>query len=143
MQQTKTTGRCNLVVRARPVITVATSVHYTELINDRDETRDIGIFISSDYIARTICVFLLAKVSERNNQLVLILNSVILLAEDASVRVASAQLEELDYRKLYEAYFFRGRKRSPTRECHSRKWHMDTSTISIPHANWKKFANTV
>ena len=50
------------------------------------------------------------KVSEGNNQLVLILNSEILLPEDAPVRVTSAQLEELDYRKLYEAYSSRGRK---------------------------------
>ena len=45
-----------------------------------------------------------------NNQLVLVLNSEILLPEDAPVRVTSAQLEELDYRKLYEAYSSRGRK---------------------------------
>jgi len=50
------------------------------------------------------------KISERNNQLVLILNSEILLPEDAPVRVTSAQLEELDYRKLYEAYSSKGRK---------------------------------
>jgi transposase len=45
-----------------------------------------------------------------NNQLVLILNSEILLPEDAPVRVTSAQLEELDYRKLYAAYSSKGRK---------------------------------
>ncbi len=50
------------------------------------------------------------KISERNNQLVLVLNSEILLPEDAPVRVTSAQLEELDYRKLYEAYSSKGRK---------------------------------
>ena len=50
------------------------------------------------------------KVFEGNNQLVLILNSEILLPEDAPVRVTSAQLEELDYRKLYEAYSSKGRK---------------------------------
>ena len=50
------------------------------------------------------------KISEGNNQLVLILNSEILLPEDAPVRVTSAQLEELDYRKLYEAYSSKGRK---------------------------------
>ena len=50
------------------------------------------------------------KISERNNQLVLVLNSEILLPEDAPVRVTSAQLEELDYRKLYEAYSTKGRK---------------------------------
>ena len=47
---------------------------------------------------------------ERNNQLVLILNSEIKLPKDAPVRVTSAQLEELDYRKLYAAYSSRGRK---------------------------------
>ena len=50
------------------------------------------------------------KVFQENNQLVLVLNSEILLPEDAPVRVTSAQLEELDYRKLYEAYSSRGRK---------------------------------
>ena len=50
------------------------------------------------------------KVSCGNNQLVLILNSEIILPEDAPVRVTSAQLEELDYRKLYEAYSSKGRK---------------------------------
>ena len=50
------------------------------------------------------------KESEGNNQLVLILNSEILLPEDAPVRVTSAQLEELDYRKLFDAYSSRGRK---------------------------------
>ena len=50
------------------------------------------------------------KVSEGKNQLVLVLNSEILLPEDAPVRVTSAQLEELDYRKLYEAYSSKGRK---------------------------------
>ena len=38
------------------------------------------------------------------------LNSEVLLPEDAPVRVTSAQLEELDYRKLYKAYSSRGRK---------------------------------
>ena len=47
---------------------------------------------------------------EGNNQLVLILNSEIKLPKDAPVRVTSAQLEELDYRKLYAAYSSRGRK---------------------------------
>ena len=48
--------------------------------------------------------------TNENNQLVLILNSEILLPEDAPVRVTSAQLEELDYRKLYEAYSSKERK---------------------------------
>lgn len=47
---------------------------------------------------------------EGNNQLVIILNSEIKLSKDAPVRVTSAQLEELDYRKLYAAYSSRGRK---------------------------------
>jgi len=50
------------------------------------------------------------KISEGNNQLVLVLNSEILLPEDAPVRVTSAQLEELDYRKLIDAYSSKGRK---------------------------------
>ena len=43
-------------------------------------------------------------VSERNGQLVFLLNSEILLPENAPVRLTSAQLEELDYRELYRAY---------------------------------------
>ena len=42
-------------------------------------------------------------VPQENNQLVLVLNSEILLPGDAPARVTSAQLEEPDYRKLYEA----------------------------------------
>ena len=47
---------------------------------------------------------------ERNGQLVLGINSEIMLPENAPVRRTSAQLEELDYRKLYEAYSPKGRK---------------------------------
>lgn len=47
---------------------------------------------------------------ERNGQLVFALNTEILLPENAPVRLASAQLEELEYRKLYEAYSPKGRK---------------------------------
>ncbi len=50
------------------------------------------------------------KARWENNQLVLILNSEFSLPEDAPVRVTGAQLEELDYRKLYEAYSSKGRK---------------------------------
>ena len=49
-------------------------------------------------------------VVERNGQLVIALNNEILLPEDAPVRLTNAQLEELDYRKLYLAYSSRGRK---------------------------------
>jgi transposase len=49
-------------------------------------------------------------VNERNGQLVFALNNEILLPENAPVRLTSAQLEELDYRKLYRAYSARGRK---------------------------------
>ncbi len=49
-------------------------------------------------------------VSERNGQLVLALNSEILLSENAPVRLTSAQLEGLDYRELYRAYSPKGRK---------------------------------
>ena len=49
-------------------------------------------------------------VRERNGQLVLALNNEILLPENAPVRLTSAQLEELDYRKLYSAYSAKGRK---------------------------------
>ena len=50
------------------------------------------------------------KTYERNGQLVIALNNEILLPENAPVRLTSAQLEELDYRKLYSAYSAKGRK---------------------------------
>ena len=50
------------------------------------------------------------NIVERNGQLVFALNTEILLPENAPVRLASAQLEELEYRKLYEAYSPKGRK---------------------------------
>ena len=50
------------------------------------------------------------KVYERNGQLVLAINNEYLLPENAPVRLTSAQLEELDYEKLYRAYSPRGRK---------------------------------
>ena len=49
-------------------------------------------------------------VFERHGQLVLALNSEIMLPENAPVRLLSAQLEELEYGKLYEAYSSKGRK---------------------------------
>ena len=60
------------------------------------------------------------NVSCENNQLVLVLNSEILLPEDAPVRVTSAQLEELDYRKLYERILPKEENRSTTHGCCSR-----------------------
>jgi transposase len=48
--------------------------------------------------------------TEREGQVVFTLNSKLFLPEDAPVRLTNAQLEELDYRKLYEAYSSRGRK---------------------------------
>lgn len=50
------------------------------------------------------------KVCDRNGQLVLAINNEILLPENARVRLTSAQLEDLDYTKLYRAYSARGRK---------------------------------
>lgn len=50
------------------------------------------------------------KTYERNGQLVLALNSEIIIPENAPVRLTSAQLEELDYRELYSAYSPKGRK---------------------------------
>ena len=50
------------------------------------------------------------NVYERNGQLVFTLNSEIVLPKDAPVRLLSAQLEELDYEKLYRAYSPKGRK---------------------------------
>ena len=50
------------------------------------------------------------KVYDRNGQLVPAINSEILLPENVPVRLTSAQLEELDYEKLYRAHSPRGRK---------------------------------
>ena len=50
------------------------------------------------------------KVFERHGQLVFALNSEITLPQNAPVRLLSAQLEELEYGKLYKAYSPRGRK---------------------------------
>lgn len=50
------------------------------------------------------------KLSERNGQLVIALNSEIILPENAPVRLTSAQLEELNYEELYRAYSPKGRK---------------------------------
>lgn len=47
---------------------------------------------------------------ERHGQLVLALNCEMKIPENDPVRLLSAQLEELDYRKLYEAYSSKGRK---------------------------------
>ena len=47
---------------------------------------------------------------EQHGQLVFAINSEIMLPENAPVRLTSAQLEELDYEKLYRAYSARGRK---------------------------------
>lgn len=50
------------------------------------------------------------KVFERHGQLVFALNSEITIPENAPVRLLSAQLEELEYGKLYKAYSPKGRK---------------------------------
>ena len=50
------------------------------------------------------------KVFERHGQLVFALNSEITIPLNAPVRLLSAQLEELEYGKLYKAYSPRGRK---------------------------------
>ena len=50
------------------------------------------------------------KVFERHGQLVFALNSEITLPQNAPVRLLSAELEELEYGKLYKAYSPRGRK---------------------------------
>jgi len=47
---------------------------------------------------------------EQHGQLVFAINSEIMLPENAPVQLTSAQLEELDYEKLYRAYSARGRK---------------------------------
>ena len=50
------------------------------------------------------------KIFERHGQLVFALNSEIAIPHNAPVRLLSAQLEELEYGKLYKAYSPRGRK---------------------------------
>lgn len=50
------------------------------------------------------------KITERNGQLVIALNSEIIIPEKAPVRLLSAQLEELNYEELYRAYSPKGRK---------------------------------
>ena len=50
------------------------------------------------------------KIIERHGQLVFAMNSEFSLPANAPVRLTSAQLEELDYGKLYSAYSPRGRK---------------------------------
>ena len=50
------------------------------------------------------------NVYERNGQLFFSFNTEIKVPQNASVRLTSAQLEELDYRKLYRAYSPKGRK---------------------------------
>ena len=47
---------------------------------------------------------------ERNGQLVLAMNSEMMIPENATVRLLSAQLKELECGKLYEAYSSKGRK---------------------------------
>ena len=49
------------------------------------------------------------NVVERNGQLLFTLNTEKMIPEDAPVRLTDAQLEELDYRKLYAAFSSKGR----------------------------------
>ena len=50
------------------------------------------------------------SVVERNGQLMIALNTEKMIPEDAPVRLTDAQLEELDYRRLYRAFSSKGRK---------------------------------
>ena len=50
------------------------------------------------------------SVVERNGQLKIALNTEIRIGKEAPVRLTDAQLEALDYRKLYQAYSSKGRK---------------------------------
>lgn len=49
------------------------------------------------------------SVAERKGQLKITLNTEVMIPEDAPVRLTDAQLEELDYRKLYRAFSSKGR----------------------------------
>ena len=64
-----------------------------------------NLFVQTNYNKQDQCT-----VYECHGQLVFALNSQKILPENAPVRLASAQLEELDYRKLYRTYSSRGRK---------------------------------
>ena len=64
-----------------------------------------NLFVKTNYNKQDQCT-----VYECHGQLVFALNSQKILPENAPVRLASAQLEELDYRKLYRTYSSRGRK---------------------------------
>ena len=64
-----------------------------------------NLFMQTNYNKQDQCT-----VYECHGQLVFALNSQKILPENAPVRLASAQLEELDYRKLYRTYSSRGRK---------------------------------
>lgn len=50
--------------------------------------------------------------TEQNGQQVISINKEIIIPENAPVRLTSAQLEELEYEKLYRAYSPKGRKSS-------------------------------
>ena len=50
------------------------------------------------------------NLTERHGQLAITLNNEIIIPENDPVRLLSAQLEELEYGKLYEAYSSIGRK---------------------------------
>ena len=81
------------------------------------------------------------SVPEENNQLVIILNSEIKLPKDAPVRETSAQLEELDYRKLYAAYSSRGRKSVTDPRVIFKVMAYGYQCGIFPAESWKKPAN--
>ena len=78
---------------------------------------------------------------EENNQLVIIMNSEIKLQKDTPVRVTSAQLEELDYRKLYAAYSSRGRKSVTDPRVIFKVMAYGYQCGIFPAESWKKPAN--
>ena len=71
------------------------------------------------------------------------LNRVILLSEDTPIRVISAQLEELDYKKLYEAYSSKGRISVTNLQMLFKVMVYGYQCGSTPPVSRKKIANIV
>lgn len=80
-------------------------------------------------------------VYERNGQLVLAINSEMMIPENAPVRLLNAQLEELEYEKLYEAYSSKGRKSAADPRVLF-NWYMGICAGSTPAGNWRRPAST-
>ena len=65
-----------------------------------------------------------------------------MIPEDAPVRLLNAQLEELEYGKLYEAYSSKGENRRRIHGCCSRYWYTAICAGSTPAASWRRPVGT-